>query len=117
MPQSLEHLRACWPKANEAIRGQGGSPSAPKAKWVPNHKEAHPSQFFAPKPNRPKMAKNQLRTQIGQEPQNGHKSVHGLWQPPEAIISAQNKDSPPVQGNTFPSSIHPILKDPGVVHI
>ncbi|MBW0573476.1 hypothetical protein O181_113191 [Austropuccinia psidii MF-1] len=57
------------------------------------------------------MAKNHLRTQ------NGHKSVHGLWQPPEATSSAQSKDFPPVQGNTSPSSMHPILKDPGVVHI
>ncbi|MBW0555330.1 hypothetical protein O181_095045 [Austropuccinia psidii MF-1] len=63
------------------------------------------------------MAKNHLRTQIGQEQQNGHKSVHGLWQPQEATRSTQSKDSLPVQGKTFPSSMHPILKDPGVVHI
>ncbi|MBW0580674.1 hypothetical protein O181_120389 [Austropuccinia psidii MF-1] len=57
------------------------------------------------------MPKNHLKTQ------NGHKSVHKLWQPPEATSSAQNKDSPPVQGETSPSSMHPVLKDPGVVHI
>ncbi|MBW0553928.1 hypothetical protein O181_093643 [Austropuccinia psidii MF-1] len=62
----------------------------------PNHKWAHLSQFW---------------------PQNGHNSVHGLWKPPEATSSAPSKDSPKFQGKTFLSSMHPILKDPGVVHI
>ncbi|MBW0568073.1 hypothetical protein O181_107788 [Austropuccinia psidii MF-1] len=57
------------------------------------------------------MAKNHLRTQIGQEPQVDHKSVHGLWQPSEATRSAPSKDSPPVQGKTSLSSMHSILKD------
>ncbi|MBW0494727.1 hypothetical protein O181_034442 [Austropuccinia psidii MF-1] len=63
----------------------------------PNHKWAHLSQVW------PQNDQNHLITQIG------HKSVHGLWKPPEATSSAQNKDSP--------SSMHPIVKDPGVVHI
>ncbi|MBW0545234.1 hypothetical protein O181_084949 [Austropuccinia psidii MF-1] len=67
----------------------------------PNHKWAHLSQFW----------------HKTQEPQNGHESFHSLWQPPEATSSAQSKDSPPVQGKTSPSSMHPVLKDPGVVHI
>ncbi|MBW0590828.1 hypothetical protein O181_130543 [Austropuccinia psidii MF-1] len=50
-------------------------------------------------------------TQISQEPQNGHKSVHGLWQPPEATSSAQSKDSPPVQRKTSLFSMHSVLKD------
>ncbi|MBW0522412.1 hypothetical protein O181_062127 [Austropuccinia psidii MF-1] len=29
----------------------------------------------------------------------------------------QNKDSPPAQGKSSPSSMHLVLKDPGVVHI
>ncbi|MBW0493823.1 hypothetical protein O181_033538 [Austropuccinia psidii MF-1] len=57
------------------------------------------------------MAKNHLRTQIGQEPQVGHKSVHGLWQQSEATRPAPSKDSPPVQGKIFFSSMHSILKD------
>ncbi|MBW0569518.1 hypothetical protein O181_109233 [Austropuccinia psidii MF-1] len=56
------------------------------------------------------MAKNHLRNQIG------HKSVHVLWQPSEATSAAQKKDFPPAQGETSPSSMHPILKDAGVVH-
>ncbi|MBW0519334.1 hypothetical protein O181_059049 [Austropuccinia psidii MF-1] len=50
-------------------------------------------------------------------PQVGHFSAHGLWKPPEATSSASSKDSPQTQGKTFPSSMHPVLKDPGVVHI
>ncbi|MBW0561406.1 hypothetical protein O181_101121 [Austropuccinia psidii MF-1] len=39
------------------------------------------------------------------------KSFHGLWQPSEATRSAPRKDSHPVQGNTFLSSMHSILND------
>ncbi|MBW0552050.1 hypothetical protein O181_091765 [Austropuccinia psidii MF-1] len=53
----------------------------------------------------PKWPNNHLRTQIG------HKSVHGLWQPSEATRSAPRNNSPPVQGKTFLSSMHSILKD------
>ncbi|MBW0509025.1 hypothetical protein O181_048740 [Austropuccinia psidii MF-1] len=49
--------------------------------------------------------KTQLRTQIG------HKSVHGLWQPSEATRSAPSKDSPPVQGKAFLSSMLSVLRD------
>ncbi|MBW0469937.1 hypothetical protein O181_009652 [Austropuccinia psidii MF-1] len=37
-PQSMGPLGPFWPKSNEAKRGQGGSSSALKARWVPNHK-------------------------------------------------------------------------------
>ncbi|MBW0551848.1 hypothetical protein O181_091563 [Austropuccinia psidii MF-1] len=57
------------------------------------------------------MAKNHLRTQIVQEPQVDHKSVHGLWQSSETTRSAQRKDSPPVQGKISLSSMHSIFKD------
>ncbi|MBW0557273.1 hypothetical protein O181_096988 [Austropuccinia psidii MF-1] len=87
-----------WPKSNEAKRGQGGSSLAPNARW------AHLSQFFPQNP-----------TNSG--PQIGHNSVHGLWQRPEATSSAPGKDSSQAQGNNFPSSMHPVLKDPGMVHI
>ncbi|MBW0565280.1 hypothetical protein O181_104995 [Austropuccinia psidii MF-1] len=50
-------------------------------------------------------------------PEIGHHSAHGLCQSPEATSSAPSKDSPQFQGKTFPSSMNPILKDPGVVHI
>ncbi|MBW0500102.1 hypothetical protein O181_039817 [Austropuccinia psidii MF-1] len=99
------------PKSTEAKRGQGGIPLAHKPQVGP------PEPFLAPNPNQPKMAKNHLRTRIGQEPQNGHKSVHDLWKTLGATRSAPSKDSPPVKGKTSPSSMHPVLKDPGVVHI
>ncbi|MBW0536059.1 hypothetical protein O181_075774 [Austropuccinia psidii MF-1] len=57
------------------------------------------------------MAKTHLRTQIDQEPQVGHKSVHGLWQPSEPTRSAPSKDFPPVQGKNSLPSMHSILKD------
>ncbi|MBW0533699.1 hypothetical protein O181_073414 [Austropuccinia psidii MF-1] len=100
-----------WPKSNEAKRGQG------LINQHPNHKWAHLSHFWPQNPTNPELAKTTLRPKIDQEPQNGHNSVHGLWQPPEATSSAPSKDSPKAQGKTFPSSMHPVLKDPGVVHI
>ncbi|MBW0530122.1 hypothetical protein O181_069837 [Austropuccinia psidii MF-1] len=57
------------------------------------------------------MAKNHLRTQIGQDLQVSHKSVHGLCQQSEASRSAPKKHSPPVQGKTSLPSMHSILKD------
>ncbi|MBW0502794.1 hypothetical protein O181_042509 [Austropuccinia psidii MF-1] len=77
----------------------------------PNHKWAHWSQFW------PKNSQNHLRTKIDQGSPVGHYLAHGLWQPPEATSSSPSKDSPQFQGKTFPSSMQPILKDPGVVHI
>ncbi|MBW0547592.1 hypothetical protein O181_087307 [Austropuccinia psidii MF-1] len=46
-----------------------------------------------------------------------HCSAHGLWQPPEATRSAQINPSPQLKGNSSHSSMHPILKVAGVVHI
>ncbi|MBW0559326.1 hypothetical protein O181_099041 [Austropuccinia psidii MF-1] len=76
---------------------------------------ANLSQFWPQNPTNPELAKITLGHGIGQEPQNGHNSVGDLWQPPEAISSASSKDSTQVQGKTFPSAMHPVLKDPGVV--
>ncbi|MBW0476280.1 hypothetical protein O181_015995 [Austropuccinia psidii MF-1] len=95
-----------WPKYNEAKRGQGGISSAPKPQVGP------PNPVLAQE-----LAKTTQGPKIGQEPQICHNSVHGLWQPPESTSSALRKDSPQVQGKIFPSSMHPALKDPGVVHI
>ncbi|MBW0508433.1 hypothetical protein O181_048148 [Austropuccinia psidii MF-1] len=64
---------------------------------------------FGPDPMRQKGAKGAVH----QPPM----PVHGLWQPPESTSSAPSKDSPQAQGKTFPSSMHPVLKDQGVVHI
>ncbi|MBW0557445.1 hypothetical protein O181_097160, partial [Austropuccinia psidii MF-1] len=85
--------------------GQGGSSSTPEARW------AHLSQIWPQNPIYPEMAKNTLGPKIG------HNSAHGLWQPPEATSSAPSQDYHQVQGKTFPSSMHPALKDPAVVHI
>ncbi|MBW0471218.1 hypothetical protein O181_010933 [Austropuccinia psidii MF-1] len=58
-----------------------------------------------------------LSTQNWPRTTSGQNLAHGLWNPPEATISPPSKSSPQVQGKTFPSSMHPALKDPGVVHI
>ncbi|MBW0521423.1 hypothetical protein O181_061138 [Austropuccinia psidii MF-1] len=88
-----------------ARRGQGGSSSALKPQVGP------PEPVLAPNPNQPRNGQNTLGPKIG------HNSVHGLWKSPEDTSSGPSKDSPQVQGMTFPSSMHPTLKDPGVVHI
>ncbi|MBW0512135.1 hypothetical protein O181_051850 [Austropuccinia psidii MF-1] len=60
--RSMGPLGPFWPKSNEAKRGPGGSPPAPKARWVQNHKGAHLSPILAPNLNNPKMAKRTPRT-------------------------------------------------------
>ncbi|MBW0506808.1 hypothetical protein O181_046523 [Austropuccinia psidii MF-1] len=110
-PWSMGPLGPFWPNSNEAKRGQGGSSSAHNARLVPNYKCAHLSQFWPQNPTNSKWPKP------SQDPKLGHNSVHGLWKTPEATSSAPRKDSPQVQGNTFPSSIYSIPKDPGVVHM
>ncbi|MBW0493281.1 hypothetical protein O181_032996 [Austropuccinia psidii MF-1] len=86
--RSVGPLGPLSPKSNEAKRGQG----------VANHPPHH-------------------MTKIDEGSPVGHYSAHGLWQPPETTSSAKSKDSPQFHGNTFPFSMHPVLKDPGVVHI
>ncbi|MBW0562203.1 hypothetical protein O181_101918 [Austropuccinia psidii MF-1] len=83
----MRPLGPFWPKYNEAKRGQGGGPPAYKARWVPNHKWAHLSQFWPPNLNNPKNGQKDPRTQIGQEPQFGH------FQP----LASGNHQRPPVQ--------------------
>ncbi|MBW0586449.1 hypothetical protein O181_126164 [Austropuccinia psidii MF-1] len=46
-----------------------------------------------------------------------HVSAHGLCKPPEATRSAQLNPPPQLKGNFSHSSMHPILKVAGVVHI
>ncbi|MBW0472618.1 hypothetical protein O181_012333 [Austropuccinia psidii MF-1] len=75
-----------------------------------------PEPGLAPQSNQPRNGQNHLRTQNWPRTTSSHISAHGLWQPPEATSSAPMKDSHQSQGKTFPSSKHPILKDPGVVH-
>ncbi|MBW0464412.1 hypothetical protein O181_004127 [Austropuccinia psidii MF-1] len=59
-----------WPKSNEAKRGQGGSPSAPKPHVVTPEPQPF-DQYF----------KKATHSHIMQD------STHGLWQPPEVTNS------------------------------
>ncbi|MBW0490421.1 hypothetical protein O181_030136 [Austropuccinia psidii MF-1] len=88
-----------------------GSSSAPKPQVGP------PEPVLAPKTNQPRNGQKHLRTQNWPRTTSGHNSAHGLWQPPEATSSAPSKGSPQVQGKTFPSSMCPVLKVPGVMYI
>ncbi|MBW0466055.1 hypothetical protein O181_005770 [Austropuccinia psidii MF-1] len=76
-----------WPKSNEAKRGQGGSAPAPKARWVPNHKWAHLSQFWCLISSIPKWTK-------GPQDPNWPPPTNNLWQPPEPTSSGAARLSP-----------------------
>ncbi|MBW0509057.1 hypothetical protein O181_048772 [Austropuccinia psidii MF-1] len=84
-----------WPKSNVAKRGQGVNPLAPKARWVPSHKWAYLSPFFAKRALGPKLATS------------NHQG------PPAQV----QQGFPSIQEKTLPSSTYPVPKDPGVVHI
>ncbi|MBW0530156.1 hypothetical protein O181_069871 [Austropuccinia psidii MF-1] len=84
----------------------------PRRQLISPQSQVGPSEpVLAPNPNQPKMAKTTSVSPVG------HYSAHGLWKPPEATSSAPSKDSPQFQGKNFPFSMHPVFKDPGVVHI
>ncbi|MBW0470418.1 hypothetical protein O181_010133 [Austropuccinia psidii MF-1] len=78
-----------------------GSKSAPKTQVGP------PEPAFAPNPNQPKMAKTTSEPKLTKD---------HLWATIQPMASG-NHQRPPVQGKILPSSMHPVLKDPGVVHI
>ncbi|MBW0489480.1 hypothetical protein O181_029195 [Austropuccinia psidii MF-1] len=95
---------------------KGGSPLAPKARWVPNHNWAHLSQFWPSIPWTPKLAKNPSGPKFGQgSPWTIFQSMaSGNHQRPPDQLSQY---SPQLTGNSFQSSMHPVLKVAGVVHI
>ncbi|MBW0493073.1 hypothetical protein O181_032788 [Austropuccinia psidii MF-1] len=74
-----------WAKSNEAKRGKGERPLAPKARWVPNHKWAHLSPFW------PEMGTRTPGPQIGHSKKWNPLSTHGLWKPPGATSSGPEK--------------------------
>ncbi|MBW0539043.1 hypothetical protein O181_078758 [Austropuccinia psidii MF-1] len=90
---------------------KGGFPLAHKARWAPNHNWTHLSPILATITMTPKMAINHKRPQIGQGPQ------WTTFKPPEATRSAQLNPSPQRKGDSSHSSMHPVLKVAGVVHI
>ncbi|MBW0585514.1 hypothetical protein O181_125229 [Austropuccinia psidii MF-1] len=112
VPGSVGHLCPFWPNSNEAKGGQGGSPSVPKTTSGPPEPffclKFHPTQNGHKRSSGPKISKKLY---------GHHFSVHGLWQPPEATSSASSNTCPHIQGKVSPSSMHPVFKDPGVVHV
>ncbi|MBW0512221.1 hypothetical protein O181_051936 [Austropuccinia psidii MF-1] len=82
----------------------GGSSSAPKSKW------AHLSQFWPQIPINPEMAKRPSGPKMGII----QSMASGNHQRPPAQLQARIT---PGSGKDFLPSMHPILKDPGVVHI
>ncbi|MBW0465301.1 hypothetical protein O181_005016 [Austropuccinia psidii MF-1] len=75
-----------------------GIPLALKARWVPNHHWAHLSHSW------PQMAKKALRTTM---------ASHKHQRPPDQL----SNPSPQLKGDFSHSSMHPVLKVAGVVHI
>ncbi|MBW0541109.1 hypothetical protein O181_080824 [Austropuccinia psidii MF-1] len=66
----LGHLWPLWPAVHGTLRpllakrGQGGRLSAPTARWVPNHKWAHLSQFWPQNAINPKWPKTTLGPKV-----------------------------------------------------
>ncbi|MBW0561834.1 hypothetical protein O181_101549 [Austropuccinia psidii MF-1] len=90
----MRPLGPFWPKSNETKRGKFISPSEP---------------VLSPNPNQPKMAK----TTSGPELTKDH-----LWATIQSMVSGNHQRPPAqLQGKMFPFSMHPVLKDTGVVHI
>ncbi|MBW0584678.1 hypothetical protein O181_124393 [Austropuccinia psidii MF-1] len=108
------------PLLTQMQRGQKG----PRGQFIchqsqlgPKLQVGTPEPVLAPNTNQSRNGQKTLRAKMDQGTQVGHCSVHGLWQPPEANSLAPIKDSHQAQGKPLPSSMHPLLKDPGVVHI
>ncbi|MBW0481034.1 hypothetical protein O181_020749 [Austropuccinia psidii MF-1] len=81
-------------------KGAKGQSNIPQGQVSPKPQMGPPELAFGPK--------------IGQEPQNGHNSVHGLWQPPDATSSAPGKDSHQTKVGDSESSPNPsptLMKD------
>ncbi|MBW0516306.1 hypothetical protein O181_056021 [Austropuccinia psidii MF-1] len=99
-----------WPKSNEAKRGQGGSPLAPKAKWE------HLSLFWPQIPRIPKWPKGPQDPQlaiINNEPHFQPMASGNHQRPPAQFW----KDFPSIWGKTFPLFMDPVPNDPGLVQI
>ncbi|MBW0590376.1 hypothetical protein O181_130091 [Austropuccinia psidii MF-1] len=106
---SLGHLGPLRLLRSAVHRPKGGNHLAPKARWVP------PEPILATNPLDPNLAKNPLETDMAIEPV-GPIFGHG---PPWTIIPAMasGKHYPQLKGNSFHSSMHPVLKVAAVVHI
>ncbi|MBW0495432.1 hypothetical protein O181_035147 [Austropuccinia psidii MF-1] len=92
------------------MRPKGGRPLAPKAQLGP------PEPLLAPNPIKPKMAKKTLRTHFGQGPPwtTFQSLASGNHQRPPDQLS---NPSPQLKGDFSHSSMHPVLKVAGMVHI
>ncbi|MBW0571020.1 hypothetical protein O181_110735 [Austropuccinia psidii MF-1] len=78
---------------------KGGSPLAPKARWVPNHNWAHRSQSWPQIPSNPKMAIRPSGPIFGQEP------PWTIFQP----MASGNHQMPPDQlFSSFPLTLRAI---------
>ncbi|MBW0581022.1 hypothetical protein O181_120737 [Austropuccinia psidii MF-1] len=77
---------------------QRGQPTSPQGQVGPKPQLGPPEPFVAPNPIKT------LRTHFGQGP-------------PEVTGSAQLNPFPQLKGDSSHSSMHPVLKDAGVVHI
>ncbi|MBW0586511.1 hypothetical protein O181_126226 [Austropuccinia psidii MF-1] len=98
------------------MRPKGGNHLVPKARWVPNHNWDHLSQFWPSNPWTPNLAINPSGPKFSHRPSGTTcqplASVN-LQRPPDQLI----QPFPQLKGNYFHSSMHPVLKVAGVVHI
>ncbi|MBW0563339.1 hypothetical protein O181_103054 [Austropuccinia psidii MF-1] len=95
---------------------KGGNHLAPKVTWVSNHIWAHLSQFWPSIPWTSNLAINPSG------PKFGHRPSGTTFQPlasgnPQRPPDQLSQPFPQLEGNSFHSSMHPVLKVAGVVHI
>ncbi|MBW0567713.1 hypothetical protein O181_107428 [Austropuccinia psidii MF-1] len=115
-PGSVGVLGPFWPNPMRPKGAKGGNHLGAKARWVPNHNWAHLSQSWPSIPWTPNLAINPSG------PKFGHRPSGTTFKP----LASGNPQRPPDQlsqpfaqpkGNSFHSSLHPVLKVAGVVHI
>ncbi|MBW0537676.1 hypothetical protein O181_077391 [Austropuccinia psidii MF-1] len=108
--------RDSWSAVCRPKGAKGGNHLAPKARWVPNHNWTHLSQFWPRNPLDTNLAINPVGPKLGHGPP---------WTIFQAMASGNHqrlpdqlsKPFPQLKGNSVHSSMHPVLKVAGVVHI
>ncbi|MBW0540265.1 hypothetical protein O181_079980 [Austropuccinia psidii MF-1] len=105
--------------------GQKGQPSSPQGQVGPKPQLGPPEPILFINPLDPNLAKNPLDTKMAIEPVGPILTMEPPWTIIPAMASGNHqrpldqlsKNSPQLKGNSFHSSMHPVLNVAGVVHI
>ncbi|MBW0505763.1 hypothetical protein O181_045478 [Austropuccinia psidii MF-1] len=107
---SVGNLGPFWPNPMRPKRGQRWQPISPQGQVVPKPQLGPPDPILAPNSIKPQNGHKTLRTHFWPRTTMDHFSAHG-----HQISSVQSFPSP--SGEFLHSSMHPVLKVPGVVHM